>query len=193
MGKSDEELLKDLVEEHRSKESLHLLDIPDEGIKLAPGEGETGVETVVSMEEENKDSLNANETEGLSPAEIGSPSVRQDGTTGSNSSANEAGEDISNTENHPVENLSSNNDSLRDSQCHGAAKANEEQTGADDSLKPIPTGNRDILCSECKIVRQDPTEKELIMYLHALRYKGPDFEYSTSLPDWAKEDWVEDE
>lgn len=50
---------------------------------------------------------------------------------------------------------------------------------------------RDHLCSECKLIRLDPTDKELVMYLHALRYKGPDFEYSTSLPDWAKEDWVE--
>uniref|UniRef100_A0A672IF15 Pseudouridylate synthase RPUSD2 n=1 Tax=Salarias fasciatus TaxID=181472 RepID=A0A672IF15_SALFA len=50
---------------------------------------------------------------------------------------------------------------------------------------------RDHLCSECKLVRADPTERELVMFLHALRYKGPDFEYSTRLPDWAKEDWVE--
>ncbi|KAM8833672.1 pseudouridylate synthase RPUSD2 [Synchiropus picturatus] len=53
------------------------------------------------------------------------------------------------------------------------------------------TAGRDHLCSECKLVRPDPTEAELVMYLHALRYKGPDFEYSTDLPDWAKEDWDE--
>ncbi|CAN9502113.1 unnamed protein product [Ophioblennius macclurei] len=52
-------------------------------------------------------------------------------------------------------------------------------------------GGRDHLCSECKLERADPTERELIMYLHALRYKGPNFEYSTRLPDWAKENWVE--
>ena len=192
VGKSDEELLKDLVEEHRSKQSLHLLDIPDD-IKPAQGEGKACVETLVSTEQENKDSLNANETEGISPAEIGSPSVHHDGKIRSNSSVNEVGEDSSNTENHPVENLSGDNDSLSNSQCHDTDKKNEQQTGADDSLKFIPTGNKDILCSECKIIRQDPTEKELIMYLHALRYKGPDFEYSTPMPDWAKEDWVEDE
>lgn len=54
-----------------------------------------------------------------------------------------------------------------------------------------PAGGRDHLCSECKLERADPTERELVMFLHALRYKGPDFEYSTPLPDWAKEDWVE--
>lgn len=191
VGKSDEELLKDLVEEHRSKESLYLLDIPDEEVKLAPVEGKPGVETLVSPELENKDSLT--ETAGVSPAETGSPSVHQDGKTRSNGSSNEVGEDISNTESHPVEKLSGDNDSLTNSQCRDTAKASEEQTGSDESLKAIPTGTRDFLCNECKIVRQDPTEKELVMYLHALRYKGPDFEYSTSLPDWAKEDWVEDE
>lgn len=177
VGKTDEELMKDLVEEHRAKESLHLLDIPD----LAPAEGKADVETLVSTEQESKESLNANGTEGVSPAEKGSPSVHQDDTSRSNSSANEVGEDIGTTENHSVEKLSGDNDSLRNSQCHDAAKA-----------KPYPTGKRDDLCSECKIVRQDPTEKELVMYLHALRYKGPDFEYSTRLPDWAKEDWEED-
>ncbi|KAM9777878.1 pseudouridylate synthase RPUSD2 [Neosynchiropus ocellatus] len=53
------------------------------------------------------------------------------------------------------------------------------------------SADRDHLCSECKLVRPDPTGAELVMYLHALRYKGPDFEYSTELPGWAKEDWDE--
>uniref|UniRef100_A0A3B4AYX4 Pseudouridylate synthase RPUSD2 n=1 Tax=Periophthalmus magnuspinnatus TaxID=409849 RepID=A0A3B4AYX4_9GOBI len=64
----------------------------------------------------------------------------------------------------------------------------------DNSIAPSAIASNsklDHLCSECKLIRADPTEKELIMYLHALRYKGPDFEYSTHLPDWAKEDWKE--
>lgn len=56
---------------------------------------------------------------------------------------------------------------------------------------PPPLCSRDHLCSECGLVRPDPTQTELTMYLHALRYKGPDFEYSTRLPDWAKEEWLE--
>ncbi|CAL8286920.1 unnamed protein product [Lota lota] len=193
VGKSDEDLLKDLVEEHRSKESLHLLDIPDDEIKPAPGEGKAGVQILVSPAQENKGSPNAIETEGFSPAGIGSPGVQQDGKARASGPANEVGEDVSNTESLPVENLSGVSDSVRNSQSPAAATANEDPAEAGDSLKPLATGNRDLLCSECKIVRQDPTEKELIMYLHALRYKGPDFEYSTRLPDWAKEDWVEDE
>ncbi|CAL9686474.1 unnamed protein product [Knipowitschia caucasica] len=67
----------------------------------------------------------------------------------------------------------------------------DSETEATVSSKKASNSELDHLCSECKLVRADPTEKELVMYLHALRYKGPDFEYSTRLPDWAKEDWKE--
>lgn len=78
-----------------------------------------------------------------------------------------------------------------DKNTNDLMKANGSQTTATESAEDAR--QRDHLCSECKLVRPDPTEKELIMYLHALRYKGPGFEYSTCLPDWAKEDWVEDD
>ncbi|XP_068608199.1 pseudouridylate synthase RPUSD2 [Brachionichthys hirsutus] len=73
----------------------------------------------------------------------------------------------------------------------GASELNTSVGMSHGCTDEAPPGNGDHLCSECKLVRPDPTEKELVMYLHALRYKGPDFEYSTRLPDWAKEDWVE--
>ncbi|XP_035598312.1 RNA pseudouridylate synthase domain-containing protein 2 isoform X2 [Oncorhynchus keta] len=117
MGMSDDELLKAILEEHRLKESLHLLDIPDEGLVQVHS----------------------------SPALPGT--------------------------------------------VPGQADEDDDQT---ESSHLAATNTKDPLCSECKIVRPDPTEKELIMYLHALRYKGPDFEYSTRLPDWAKDDWIED-
>uniref|UniRef100_A0A8D0L1W7 Pseudouridylate synthase RPUSD2 n=1 Tax=Sphenodon punctatus TaxID=8508 RepID=A0A8D0L1W7_SPHPU len=50
---------------------------------------------------------------------------------------------------------------------------------------------KDPLCEECKIVRKDPSPKELVMYLHALRYKGAEFDYCSKMPDWALEDWKE--
>ncbi|KAH8287904.1 hypothetical protein KR018_006963 [Drosophila ironensis] len=42
-------------------------------------------------------------------------------------------------------------------------------------------------CCECKIHYRDPGEKDLIMYLHAWKYKGSDWEYKTELPNWACE------
>ncbi|KAM9646084.1 pseudouridylate synthase RPUSD2 isoform 1-T1 [Trichechus inunguis] len=50
----------------------------------------------------------------------------------------------------------------------------------------------DPLCAECRLVRQDPLPQDLVMFLHALRYKGPDFEYFSPMPAWAQDDWQED-
>lgn len=44
-------------------------------------------------------------------------------------------------------------------------------------------------CSECRNPIPDPKPDELVMYLHALSYKGPGWEFKTSLPDWAKNSW----
>uniref|UniRef100_A0A7M4FLK2 Pseudouridine synthase n=1 Tax=Crocodylus porosus TaxID=8502 RepID=A0A7M4FLK2_CROPO len=106
IDKTDEELLKALVEEHNAKLSFDMLDISEEGLKLSTG---------------SKDQDKA------------SPSGTLDGDM-------------------------------------------EE---------------KDPLCAECKIIRQDPSPKELVMYLHALRYKGAEFEYCSKMPDWALEDWEE--
>ncbi|XP_005559252.3 pseudouridylate synthase RPUSD2 isoform X3 [Macaca fascicularis] len=50
----------------------------------------------------------------------------------------------------------------------------------------------DSLCAECRLVRQDPLPKDLVMFLHALRYKGPGFEYFSPMPAWAQDDWQKD-
>ncbi|XP_006920550.1 RNA pseudouridylate synthase domain-containing protein 2 [Pteropus alecto] len=50
----------------------------------------------------------------------------------------------------------------------------------------------DPLCAECRLVRQDPLPQDLVMFLHALRYKGPGFEYFSPMPTWAQDDWQED-
>ncbi|XP_062501764.1 pseudouridylate synthase RPUSD2-like isoform X2 [Corticium candelabrum] len=54
------------------------------------------------------------------------------------------------------------------------------------------TGNGyeiDADCTECSLSRPDPQPQDLMMYLHALRYKGPGWEYFTDMPDWARDDW----
>ena len=44
-------------------------------------------------------------------------------------------------------------------------------------------------CPECKLRYADPPPEMLVMYLHCYKYKGDDFEYTASWPNWAKEDW----
>uniref|UniRef100_A0A8C3UJ47 Pseudouridine synthase n=1 Tax=Catharus ustulatus TaxID=91951 RepID=A0A8C3UJ47_CATUS len=112
IGKTDEELLKALVEEHRSKQSLEVLGIGEED-------------------------LNSSESKDCGNSEL-SLCGNQDGQRGE--------------------------------------KGWEE---------------KDPLCVECRTSRRDPSPKELVMFLHALRYKGADFEYCSSMPEWAMEDWEE--
>ncbi|XP_045191529.2 pseudouridylate synthase RPUSD2-like [Mercenaria mercenaria] len=50
----------------------------------------------------------------------------------------------------------------------------------------------DEFCEECKHIYEDPKPEELIIYLHAVTYKGPTWEYSTPLPYWAAEDFDEE-
>lgn len=44
-------------------------------------------------------------------------------------------------------------------------------------------------CSDCKRIWKQPLISDMVMYLHSWHYKGPGWEYKTSIPAWAKEDW----
>ncbi|XP_064466495.1 pseudouridylate synthase RPUSD2-like [Ornithodoros turicata] len=47
-------------------------------------------------------------------------------------------------------------------------------------------------CLECRRPYKDPRPEDLLLYLHCLRYKGKDWEYETTWPAWAREDWTLD-
>ncbi|XP_052009049.1 RNA pseudouridylate synthase domain-containing protein 2 [Xyrauchen texanus] len=156
---SNEEILEALIEEHRSKESLHLLDLPDEEIS---GKQRTKTECSDGAQEHNESSSVA-----CADATCKMPLLE--------------GKTEDSQEQYNTRSTSETEVEMNDAQ-------KEKVSNSDEST----TFFRDHLCGECKIVRPDPTGKDLIMYLHALRYKGPDFEYSSKLPGWAKEDWVQD-
>ncbi|XP_077096002.1 pseudouridylate synthase RPUSD2 [Siphateles boraxobius] len=164
VGMSNEELLEALIEEHRSKESLHLLDLPDEEVS-----GKQGPKTECRVgAQEHHDQITVLESSG--------------GACGDSSF------------NVPLGEVKAEGISAVESEgeINGAQK--EKNSISDEAPRTAKSYSlvRDHLCGECKIVRPDPKEKDLIMYLHALRYKGADFEYSTRLPSWAKEDWLQD-
>ncbi|KAG7509998.1 RNA pseudouridylate synthase domain-containing protein 2 [Solea senegalensis] len=170
MGKSDEELLQALLEEHQSQESLHLLDIPDDGVGQKAEKKRSSVETDKSDCTSEPGNLSSQ----------GHPTSVLTDCSPSSATVNEAS--------RVCRDQNDNGTSLKEPKSHVPIESNGSQKDTTDSAD-----TSDHLCSECKLVRPDPTEKELIMYLHALRYKGPDFEYSTRRPDWAREDWVEDD
>nr|XP_019940571.1 PREDICTED: RNA pseudouridylate synthase domain-containing protein 2 isoform X2 [Paralichthys olivaceus] len=173
VGKSDEELLHALVEEHRSQESLHLLDMQDDGIGIK------------QQAEKNKTCEKRNKSDDTSEPDLSGDThqTQMPSCTSSSAAVDEVKQDCTDS--------NTDSSSLQESQSQQPIESNGDQTEKTDNSQENPAGTRDHLCSECKLIRPDPTEKELIMYLHALRYKGPDFEYSTRSPDWAKEDWDE--
>ncbi|KAH9628977.1 hypothetical protein HF086_001887 [Spodoptera exigua] len=71
------------------------------------------------------------------------------------------------------------------SQASGLASSSA--SGSTDALSSDPH------CYECRVRYRDPRPRDLVMYLHAWKYKGPGWEYETELPQWASIDWDEPE
>ncbi|XP_021258118.1 RNA pseudouridylate synthase domain-containing protein 2 [Numida meleagris] len=161
IGKTDEELLKALVEEHRSKQSLDILGISEEDL---------------NSNAENNDSGNSSER---------AESV-QAGPLSENSCLAEdiKGPEAKEVAAYPL-NFNTNLETLEQNTELGSCENEGRQIGEKSSEESDP------LCVECKITRRDPSPKELVMYLHALRYKGAEFDYCSKMPEWAMEDWEE--
>ncbi|NXG59667.1 RUSD2 protein, partial [Hemiprocne comata] len=167
IDKTDEELLKALVEEHRSKQSLDILGISEEDL---------------NSNAENKDCGNSRDcTKSVQPDPINE-----------NSCPAEDSEDPRRGSEDPERNdaaacplnSDSNLETLEKNKELGSCEIRDGETGEKGS-------ERDPLCLECKMSRRDPSPQELVMYLHALRYKGAGFEYCSKMPEWAMEDWEE--
>ncbi|XP_028578587.2 pseudouridylate synthase RPUSD2 [Podarcis muralis] len=146
INKTDDELLRALVEEHLSKQSLGILDVAEEDLKPIVGDRvqEAVLDTAV-----NVSSRTCEESAGGEKSRISACS----------------------------------RNSVPQAELH---KTESGETCSNESWD-----EKDPLCGECKIVRPDPSPKDLVMYLHALRYKGADFEYCSKMPAWAHDDWEE--
>ncbi|XP_010165716.1 RNA pseudouridylate synthase domain-containing protein 2, partial [Antrostomus carolinensis] len=152
VDKTDEELLKALVEEHRSKQSLDILGISEEDL---------------SSSADNKDPGHA-------------------GGCAKSAQADPVHEDPERKESAACPlNSDSNLETLENNKELVSCEDQDGQTGEGSS------GEKDPLCLECRTSRRDPSPRELVMFLHALRYKGAGFEYCSRMPEWAMEDWEE--
>ncbi|NXL62048.1 RUSD2 protein, partial [Chordeiles acutipennis] len=158
IDKTDEELLKALVEEHRSKQSLDILGISEEDLSSSAENKDTGHSSGCAKSAQ-ADPVRENSC----PAE--DPERKETAACSLNSDTN-------------LETLENNKEL-------GSCENEDGQTGEKSSEEKDP------LCVECKMSRRDPSPKELVMYLHALRYKGAGFEYCSKMPEWAMEDWEE--
>ncbi|KAL1786855.1 kinetochore scaffold 1 [Sigmodon hispidus] len=66
----------------------------------------------------------------------------------------------------------------------GVAEATSQDLDTPEKAAKTDVMNQetDPLCSECRLSRQDPLPQDLVMFLHALRYKGPDFDDNIQKP-----------
>uniref|UniRef100_A0A8D0C9J6 Pseudouridylate synthase RPUSD2 n=1 Tax=Salvator merianae TaxID=96440 RepID=A0A8D0C9J6_SALMN len=153
IDKTDEELLRALVEEHLSKQNLGLLDIAEEDLKP------------LARDKVHETPGNCDKHLQVSPISLNSENTDLSKDKGENGTA------MSSQDPAPQVQLPK-----RDSGETCSDKLRHE---------------KDPLCEECKIEMPDPSPKDLVMYLHALRYKGAEFEYCSKMPTWARDDWEE--
>ncbi|XP_009999764.1 PREDICTED: RNA pseudouridylate synthase domain-containing protein 2 [Chaetura pelagica] len=173
IDKTDEELLKALVEEHRSKQSLDILGISEEDVD-------------VDLGAENKDCGNSRDcmkSGEADPIHEDSCTSKDNGDPDKNSK--DPKRDTEDSESHSVAAHPLNSDS------HLEMLEKTKELGSCENRGGEKGSERDPLCLECKMSRRDPSPQELVMYLHALRYKGAQFEYCSKMPQWAMEDWEE--
>ncbi|XP_051632980.1 pseudouridylate synthase RPUSD2 isoform X2 [Manacus candei] len=189
IGKTDEELLKALVEEHRSKQSLEILGISEEDLNSG-GENKDCGDSGDCTKSAEADPLNGNSC----PAEDVKDPERDT-------------KDPQRDEKDPERNVKDPERNVKDPErndiaaCPANSDINQETLEKDKELDSCgnqdgQTGQKgweekDPLCVECRMSRRDPSPKELVMFLHALRYKGAGFEYCSDMPEWAMDDWEE--
>lgn len=144
IGKTDEELINDLIHIHNAENWLGL-----DGKEGAPMMSAPLIETI--SEDENSEAISSNDKQ----LEI----------------KEEVDEDSSS-----YKSTSTQTNYEEPDPCYKKEKLTLERT-----------------CHECKVKFRDPKPKDLIMYLHAYCYEGPNWRYETSLPPWADINWSEED
>lgn len=162
IGKTDEELLESLIKAHQDKQSLDLLDLSQEDLRV---KGE--IKTLQNLGD------CASSGQVYKSSCVNSCSI------------------VSNIQKENVD-MQQSIEHASENAFHINAEDSNMDKSRESGHSEVSVFVKDSLCGECKIVRKDPCPKELVMYLHALCYKSADFDYSTKMPVWAMEDWHED-
>ncbi|BFF94974.1 RNA pseudouridylate synthase domain-containing protein 2 [Drosophila madeirensis] len=179
-GKSDDELIRDLINIHNAENWLGIdyesdISIFKNSKDETDGESLSSEQTFAVHHSDDDGCANSRETTPpcLEPlrAEVDSKKLEPP-----NASKEFVGTDLKD----PSE-ISS---SLELSDTIHAVEGGNADVGI--KLNKITT---DAHCYECKVHYRDPKSKDLIMYLHAWKYKGPGWEYETEFPYWARRDW----
>ncbi|KAG6459203.1 RNA pseudouridylate synthase domain-containing protein 2 isoform X3 [Manduca sexta] len=199
-GKSDEELVRDLIAIHNAENWLGVDAADDDLLFSKPASDDKVGEDDCDTGPASRESSPRLE----SPAPGVTPSSVMTPTLPSPSSGAEAPVEVSTSPApctlapSPVASPSLNDDS-------NDAKSDKVTVATQTGCTPVATssnaiaaavGGNDALssdphCYECRVRYRDPRPRDLVMYLHAWKYKGLGWEYETELPQWANVDWEE--
>ncbi|CAG9797024.1 unnamed protein product [Chironomus riparius] len=196
-GKTDEQLVRDLINIHNAENWLGI----DGDSDLSMFNKSMGSDIDDSLSVTNKGNpLSDDDCESVSreaspcsesprPISVGSESPNENICT----MPNQMNNNIDNNKISSNVQLHSGNIRVIREQKVGVTVAT--QTGHE---SPDLTFNTDKMttdkhCYECKVRYKDPKPQDLVMYLHAWKYKGPGWDYETELPEWARVDWKENQ
>ncbi|XP_061708202.1 pseudouridylate synthase RPUSD2-like isoform X1 [Cydia pomonella] len=197
-GKTDEQLVRDLIAIHNAENWLGVDAADDDMLFSKPVRDDKGVEDDCDTGPTSRESSPRLE----SPAPGVTPSSVMTPTLPSPSSAAEAPLDASpavcTLAPSPTPSAAMNDDSsdaksdkvtvATQTGCAATATSSvSSASGSTDALSADPH------CYECRVRYRDPRPRDLVMYLHAWKYKGPGWEYETELPQWASVEWDEPE
>ncbi|XP_063618005.1 pseudouridylate synthase RPUSD2-like isoform X3 [Cydia splendana] len=197
-GKTDEQLVRDLIAIHNAENWLGVDAADDDMLFSKPVRDDKGVEDDCDTGPTSRESSPRLE----SPAPGVTPSTVMTPTLPSPSSAAEAPLDASpavcSLAPSPTPSAAMNDDSSDAksdkvtvaTQTGCAATATSSVSSASSSTDTL---SADPHCYECRVRYRDPRPRDLVMYLHAWKYKGPGWEYETELPQWASVEWDEPE
>ncbi|XP_063375973.1 pseudouridylate synthase RPUSD2-like isoform X2 [Cydia fagiglandana] len=197
-GKTDEQLVRDLIAIHNAENWLGVDAADDDMLFSKPVRDDKGVEDDCDTGPTSRESSPRLE----SPAPGVTPSTVMTPTLPSPSSAAEAPLDASpavcTLAPSPTPSAAMTDDSSDAksdkvtvaTQTGCAATATSSVSSASSSTEALSS---DPHCYECRVRYRDPRPRDLVMYLHAWKYKGPGWEYETELPQWASVEWDEPE
>jgi len=199
IGKSDEDLIQDLISIHNAENWLG-----GDGDEFAPsffsggGTEDAATPTGIDLKIDNHKESTASPVISEVPAvatEDNNKSETKAVLKEDTESENATSTATANTAATDAVSSSSCNDSSKEKT---AGEANDSSTKVEEDQPGDSTYDSDKLtcdehCYECKVRFRDPKPRDLMMFLHAWRYSGPDWSYETKLPSWAQAEWFHEE
>ncbi|KAK7081979.1 RNA pseudouridylate synthase domain containing protein 2 [Halocaridina rubra] len=192
VGKTDEQLIQDLIKIHNAENWLGMDGDAEysmfKGRDKTDNDEEGGSQRNTPSPKE-KSPVGSDAPRVTSPpsliASTGYPSLRPLNAHASDSHTSMVAVDVMS------KNITVCNSGLVPSDNCAVAASTQTSDGVRDYNYQARFMTVDEHCYECKVRYRDPKPKDLVMYLHALKYCGPGWQYETKLPEWAGEEWRE--